>query len=249
MQKIKLNLPTKIIGQQIYFFKEIDSTNNKAIELATKEVSEGTIVLAKKQTSGKGRFKRKWFSPSGGIYLSIILFPYINVKYSWHFTFISALSVAKTIQKLYNLPVKIKWPNDIIINNKKVSGILTEIEQKNNFIKFAIIGIGINLQKIPDEQEKITSIEEETNKKISYWQTLKKLFIEYENNYFNFQKNGFVSILNEVKYLSYDLNRFVRINYNKEIIEGYAIDIEENGGLVIRTESGFIKVIKSGEII
>lgn len=247
MQKIDLKLPTKIIGQEVYFFKEIDSTNNKAIELAKNGIFEGTIIIAEKQTGGKGQFKRKWFSPLGGIYLSIILFPCINTKHSWHFTFISALSVAKTIQKLYNLSVKIKWPNDIIINHKKVSGILTEVDQKNNFIKTAIIGIGINLQKIPYEQEKITSIEQEINEKVSYWQILKELLIEYENNYFNFQKNGFDSILNEVKYFSYDLGCFIKVKSNEDLIEGYAIDIEANGGLVVRTESGFIKVIMSGE--
>ncbi|MBU4309989.1 biotin--[acetyl-CoA-carboxylase] ligase [bacterium] len=182
--EIKRDLKTKILGKRIYYFKEIGSTNDCAIELARppageagKGAREGTIVIAEVQTKGKGRLGREWSSPFGGLWLSIILRPKILPTQAPRMTVIAALGVAKTIRELYSLDAFIKWPNDILIRSqlgtirangrmrkkgsrvfKKVCGILTEMEAEQDTVNYVVIGIGANLnidvKKFPIEFRK-----------------------------------------------------------------------------------------------
>ncbi len=145
-QEILWRLNTKIVGQKILSYDTVDSTNTVAFSLAEKGASEGTTVFAEAQRKGKGRLGRNWVSPkSGGIYLSAVLRPQIHPDQASLITLLAAVSCAKTIRKTCGLQALIKWPNDILVNNKKVCGILTVMQAQDNKVKFVILGIGISV--------------------------------------------------------------------------------------------------------
>jgi BirA family biotin operon repressor/biotin-[acetyl-CoA-carboxylase] ligase len=240
-------------GVKRFFYEKIDSTNTQAKRLLKKNpcLPEGTVILAREQTRGHGRRGRKWFSPPGGLYLSLILYPKLNLKYTLYLTFISALSATETIEKLYPLKVLIKWPNDLILDHRKLGGILTEVEEEKNLIKYAIVGIGINLEKIsppPQISTPITSIEEGVNQKINHEEFIEELLKNYEKKYLLFQQKGPEMILEKVKSFSYELGKLVKVRYNHRILEGYADDLDETGALLLRTESGLIQPVSAGEV-
>ena len=151
-EDISLDINTKIIGKKILHFKTIDSTNHFARTLIKEEIDEGSIVVADIQTSGRGRNNRLWSSPIGGLWFSVILYPDISSKKGMTVTMAASVSVADAIKKSFGLNTEIKWPNDILINGKKVCGILTEIETKNDRIFYSIVGIGINVNNDLDSE-------------------------------------------------------------------------------------------------
>ena len=165
-EKIKEQLRTDFVGREIKYFAEITSTNEVAKELASRGAEEGTVVLAETQTQGKGRLGRRWLSPKGGVWFSVILRPRISAKYSYQLTFMTAVAVAKTIRKLFKLNAEIKWPNDVLVNERKVCGILTETSTRGDAIDFAVVGIGVNanvdLASFPKNlRASVTSLEAE----------------------------------------------------------------------------------------
>ncbi len=270
--EIKRNLKTKILGKKIYHFREIDSTNDFAIELARKGIEEGTVVVAEIQTKGKGRLGREWSSPFGGLWISIILRPKILPTQAPRMTVIAALGVAKTIKELYSLDAFIKWPNDVLIWSrpetirangrirkkesrvfKKVCGILTEMGAEQDTVNYVVIGIGANLnidiRKFPIEFRKdATSIEKELGRKIDRVEFTRRMLEEIENFYLLFKKRGFAPILREWKKISATLGRRVKAVSGRRIIEGKAIDIDSDGALIIRTEEGKKERILAGDV-
>jgi BirA family biotin operon repressor/biotin-[acetyl-CoA-carboxylase] ligase len=143
--EFKKNLKTKYLGKDLIYFNSIASTNDTAFKIAKENTSNGTIILAETQTSGRGRGIKKWLSPYGGLWFSIIIKPKIRPLKISLITLLTGLSVAETIKKMLNLDAKIKWPNDVLIDNLKVAGILCESEIIKDIIKYLVIGIGINL--------------------------------------------------------------------------------------------------------
>lgn len=241
------NLDTQIIGKKaIYHYEDIDSTNNKAYELADKGGTEGTIVFAEKQSHGKGRMGRFWASPTGGIYMSIILRPEVEPAKICALTLAVAVSVAKAIDNTCGTKSSIKWPNDILIEGKKVSGILTEIKAEPDKIEFLILGIGINVNVNLNKLPKASAVLRADRIKI-----VQSVLKEIEKVYYQFLKKGFVSIRDECKALSCVIGKTVEINVSAGFSskKGTAIDIDENGALVIKTGDGKIKHIFSGDVI
>ncbi len=211
---------------KIYRYKEVTSTQKIAKKLVENGAEEG-VVVADLQTEGRGRLDRKWISPLGGLYFSIVL--KINEK----LPLISAIAVAQTLKK-NDLDAKIKWPNDILIKNKKIAGILIECINE-----YAILGIGINIDKTP--LESATSIKDEgvhVSKEALLNQILEHLY---------FYKSA-ENIVEEYKKLSDTIGRFVRIKTVKEAIEGKAVDIDEHGKLIIEKDNE-LKTIISGDCI
>lgn len=244
---------SKIIGKKVYRYEKVSSTNDIASKLSKE--GEGIVVIANTQTKGRGKLGRTWFSPKDkNIYVSIILQPKINSKYSPRITLICALSIVQTLNEIFNLDTKIKWPNDIFINNKKLGGILTEINTTRDIINYAIVGIGLNLnmekEDFPEDLREISiSLKQILGYLVSKDFVLEKILQKIETNYLIFQKDGFMPLLQKIKLYIYNLNNFIKINFNKQIIEGQIIDLDDNGSLLLRTSNGFIKPIISGEII
>lgn len=246
---IKAGLKTQIIGKNIQYFKETESTNIIAREIAG-SVEEGTVVIAESQTGGRGRMGRKWISPEGGIWLSIIVKPKIQPLYASRITFLAGVSVAKTIRS-YGLQAKIKWPNDVLINGKKVCGILTEIEAEIDLIDFCVVGIGIDAnvdtESFPDEaKETSTSLKKELGSGINRVEFVQKLLEEFESLYLKFQKDGFSPILEEWRNMSATIGEWVKITTQARTIYGEAIGVDSEGALVLETGEGKLEKVVAG---
>lgn len=250
----KLKLKTKYIGKGLHYFDEVNSTNEKANELAV-DVEEGTVIIAEKQKKGIGRFGREWISPKGGVYVSVILKPKISPIDASKMTLIAGIVVAKVIRKL-GLDAKLKWPNDILIHRKKVGGILTSISTKEYKIDYIIVGIGINanvdISTFPKEvQKSVTSLKEELKREVSTEKIIEDILYEIEMNYeiFKFKKGNFTYLLNEWKRLSDTIGKKVKINMRTEVIEGEAVAVNSDGALILKLEDGSLKNIIAGECI
>jgi len=245
----KLN--TKVIGKKIYSYKEIGSTNDAACNLALSGEAEGGVVIAEYQTKGRGRLGRKWVSPRAkGAYFSLILRPDILPRDIAVITLLSALSVAKTIRETLDLAAFIKWPNDILVNKHKVCGILTELNGEIDKIHFVIVGIGINIntkkELLPKEA---TSLSIEKGGEVSRLEFVKRALRNIDKYYRIFNRGKRDEIIEEYKNLSAVLDKRVQVNYHNTLISGHAVDVDKEGALIVRLDSGFYERVTAGDVV
>lgn len=208
------------------------------MELAKKGEKEGAVIIAETQTRGRGRRGRSWLSPPGGIYLSLILRPKIPPLDSSLIVFLSAVAVAESL-KAQGLSPTIKWPNDVLLRNKKVCGILTEMKTKEDKIDYLVAGIGINVNTdlsllAKEIREKSTSLKEILKKDIDRNGFIKTLLISLEKWYLEFINKGKEKIFKEWQGYANIMGRQVRIDEPNRSIEGRVINIKENGALVLK---------------
>jgi BirA family biotin operon repressor/biotin-[acetyl-CoA-carboxylase] ligase len=245
------HLNTKFIGKKIYYFDTVSSTMDIAFQLGIKGLPEGTIVLAEAQTKGRGRLGRSWFSPKyKGIYLSLILRPRILPHEAPLLTLMSAVSICEAVKEKTGFNTQIKWPNDILIHNKKLGGILTELNAETDVSRFVVIGMGLNV----NNDKKIltqgaTSLREQKKEEINRLDLLQEILHKIEENYLIFQRKGAAPIIDKWREWSISLGRRVRVICQKEHIEGQAIDIDIDGGLLIRDDSGLTQKVMSGDVV
>jgi len=249
--EISWHLNTKFIGKKIYYFDTLSSTMDTAMELGIKGSPEGTVVLAEAQTKGRGRLGRYWFSPKyKGIYSSLILRPKILPNAAPILTLLSAVSIWESIKETCGLDTQIKWPNDILLHNKKIGGILTELNAETDTIRFVVIGIGLNVNN--DKKtlaQGATSLKEQTKEEINRISLLQEILRKIETNYLLFQKEGSAAIIQRWRNYNTTLGKRVKIICQKEHLEGEAINIDIDGGLLIRRDSGLIEKILTGDVI
>lgn len=251
--EIKWNLKTKIFGKEIHPFESVGSTNNIAYELAAKGSPEGAIVIADAQTKGKGRLGRKWASPQeAGIYLSSILRPDIIPNDVPKITLVAAVSAVKAIRKFSGLEALIKWPNDILISDRKAGGILTELKAEMDRVDFVILGIGINVNTartaLPDGGTSLKA-ESKTSNDFSRIELIKLFLQMLEEEYLKFKNGKFSNIRTELKSYSCTLGRHVSVRASdKKTFHGKALDIDENGALIVKLDSGTKKIFLSGDV-
>ena len=231
---------------KFYYFKTLSSTNSKAKILAKKDLDK-VIIIADKQTSGKGRFKRKWVSSIGGLYMTILLKEkdLSRVKY---LTFIASIAVAKTIRK-FKLNAKVKWPNDVLIDDKKICGILTEtISGKKNY---ALIGIGLNVNQKKFNKEisnKATSLKTETNKNYDISNILESIIKEFNNLYQHYNKKNYNRIIGIWKRYSHTLGKKIKAETLSGTYVGKAVGVYKDCSLLLKLENGKVKKIIEGDI-
>lgn len=249
--EVARHLNTKFIGKKIYYFDAVSSTMDAALQLAIKGLNEGTIVLAESQTKGRGRLGRNWFSPKyKGIYLSLILRPRILPNQAPLLTLMTAVSICEAIKAKAGLTVQIKWPNDILMHHKKLGGILTELNAETDLSRFVVVGIGLNVNN--DKKAMLagsTSLKEQKKESISRLELLQEILRKIEEDYLVFQKNGGEAIVNKWREWNITLGRRVRVICQKAHIEGEAIDIDSDGGLLIRNDAGLIQKVMSGDVV
>jgi len=241
-------LDTKIIGKKILFFEEVDSTNNKAKQIALEE-NEGTVVISEMQTSGRGRRGREWYSPKGGIYVSFILKPNVSPEKASQLTLVSSLALVETLNSMNcNLNATIKWPNDVLILGKKISGILTELSADMENINYIVVGVGINLNTEKEIlPENGTSLKIEMKEEASIKLFLKSFLEHYDSTYQEYLNGKIDLIIERWKNNSDTLGKNVKIIGINETFEGLAKDIDENGALILKTKEKEIKVY-SGDV-
>jgi len=246
-------LKTRILGQAALYFRELTSTNDFAKELATRGAREGTIVLAETQIRGRGRIGREWTSPQGGLWFSIILRPSVLARQATRLTLLASVAVAKTISKLYDLKTEIKWPNDVLIDEKKVCGILTEGEIKGTLLKYVLLGVGVNanfnIDALPVHlRDSATTLKQQLGKDVELETLLCRLLEEAESYYEMLRNHRYELVLNDWRRLTNFLGSHVRVESNGEKIEGVAVDIDSDGALIVRMKDQTLRRVVSGDV-
>jgi len=249
-EEITTGLDTDIIGKDVFYFKSISSTNIYAKQLADKDVREGVVVIADIQTHGRGRKNRVWLSPFGGLWFSVVLRPKILPEKGMLVTMVASIAIVQAIKEITDLDPVIKWPNDILINGKKICGILTEIDVKKNIINYAVVGIGINVNnEINDEIKKMaTSISIENGSEISRVRLLKCILKYFDKNYKKLITGDFNAIKKLWSSYAKIIGKAVKIKDNGNTISGIISDVDENGYLILKTKDNLHKIF-NGDII
>jgi BirA family biotin operon repressor/biotin-[acetyl-CoA-carboxylase] ligase len=244
-------LNTKFIGKKIYYFDSIPSTMDIAQQLSMKGAPEGALVLAETQTKGRGRLGRSWSSPKyKGIYMSLILRPQIQPGLTPMLTLLSAVSICEAIKEVTGLEMQIKWPNDIVMHSKKLGGILTELNAEMDEVRFVIIGIGLNVNN--DKKVLLASaasLKDIKKEEINRIELLQEILRRLETNYLIFQKKGSQPIIEKWRDYNITLGRRIKVFYHRKHIEAEAVDIDSDGGLLLRNDSGLIQKITAGDIV
>ena len=251
--EIESLVDTKWAGKNVVYYDEIDSTNNRAKEAGDNGAAHGTLFVADMQVAGKGRRGRVWKSPSGSsIYMTILLYPDIPPVKAPQLTLIMAIAVAEGIREVTGLETKIKWPNDIVVNGKKICGILTEMGTNGVKINYVLIGVGINvnLKEFPEEmQDKATSLILEGGHEYDRNQVIAQVMKYFEINYEKFiQTCDFTHLLDDYHRILANLNQPVRVIDGDRSFEGICRGIDEKGELLVERQNKEVVKVSAGEV-
>lgn len=245
-------LNTKVLGKKIYYFEEVGSTNNEAKALCREWPEEGTLVIAEKQSGGKGRLGRTWESPSKtGIWMSLVLCPEIMPQYASQITLVAGLGMCEAIKDITGLEAKIKWPNDIVVNGKKICGILTEMSAQVEAIDYIVVGIGVNVNmtSFPEELPYASSLALEGGKSYSRREIVARFLQIFEKDYEAYKQNpDLEAIIGRYEANCITLHQMVKIISRNEEMIAKAEKINKDGTLVIKMTDGTVKQISSGEV-
>jgi len=245
---ITKGLKTYIIGRKAIYLPSVTSTMDAARRYALKGAPEGTIIIAGEQTGGRGRLKRSWISPRGNIALSIILHP--DIKALPYLIMIASLAVVKSIESVTGVKTAIKWPNDILIGEKKVGGILIENEVKRDKIVYSIVGIGINVALKVDNYAEITdtatSLKKESGKGNLNLEIIRLLFKEFDRLYLKMPDGKAIYKAWREKLVT--LGKKVKAAGGTQTIEGVAEGVGEDGSLLIREDDGTLTKVVAGDV-
>jgi BirA family biotin operon repressor/biotin-[acetyl-CoA-carboxylase] ligase len=245
---IKNNLSTRIIGREILYFPSVTSTNDIAKEKARQHITEGTVVIADRQTAGKGRLNRTWTSPEGVLAYSVILYPSISQLPC--LIMIASLSVVRAIKIITGIQAQIKWPNDILINGKKACGILIENSVCGHKVDYAVVGIGVNanvnLEIYSEITATATSLLRESGHSIELIPLIKQLLIELDKLYLSIADNK--SVFEEWRDNLITLGKKVRATSGDRVYEGIAESVESDGSLILRQSDGTRTQISQGDV-
>ena len=251
------DLKTEVIGKRVYYFKEIDSTQNFAQQIALDKKENGTIIIAEKQTAGRGRLNRKWTSPKGGIWFSLIIHPKFDVSSSTLIPILSAVALSKSIKSVLGIDTEVKWPNDITLNGKKVAGVLVDASFQANKIDYLILGIGINFDIDAKKLEKrlsktpnfygINSLRKKDDK-IPPKLLLKEFLLQFEKNLSQLDNGEKLKIVKEWTKRAAGIGKKITINTSNGKISGISKGIDNDGALKVKA-SKETKKIFAGDVI
>jgi len=238
--EITQNLNTKFLGKRVYYFDSTDSTQNFAMEIASNDKENGTVIISKKQTVGRGRMKRKWKSPTGGIWMSIIIHPKFDVSYTTLVPIATSLALCMAIEKILKIKPELKWPNDVTLKGKKVAGVLVDTSIISNEIENMVLGIGINFKIKPHELAStikktpnfygVTTLVKKNEKALPLVQ---QFLYELENVFQLINSRRIKKIKSEWTKRSSTIGRNVSIITSEGNVNGKAVKIDSDGALII----------------
>jgi BirA family biotin operon repressor/biotin-[acetyl-CoA-carboxylase] ligase len=241
-------LETRFIGRKVLYYPSVTSTNEIAKQEARRGAIEGTVIVTGEQTRGRGRLKRAWLTPEGNIALSIILYP--DISYLPSVIMLASLAVVYSIEEVTGLKSQIKWPNDVLINGKKVCGILVESDVQGNAVNYTVIGIGININlkpaDFPEIQLTATSLFNELGRGVPRLSLIQHLLVEIERLYLIVSNKG--SIYEEWRDKLVTLGKNVRITAGETVYEGVAESVARDGSLLLRGMDGRLTKIVAGDV-
>jgi BirA family biotin operon repressor/biotin-[acetyl-CoA-carboxylase] ligase len=245
---------TRVIGRDIRVFEETTSTNDVVEKLARDGVREGVVVFAESQTSGRGRLGRKWLSPPrNGLWFSILLRPDMRPQTATQLTVASATALRQAIESFTGLKPHIKWPNDILVNGKKVAGILTELSAELDQVKYVILGMGVDVNLTagefpPDLRDSATSLSLELGKTVLRPALAVEILRELDENYARVVSGQFAVVADDWAAHCATLGMDVIIRAGPRLLRGRAESLGEDGALLLRTEHGHLERITGGDV-
>ena len=252
--EISAGLQISRIGRRLVCYRETGSTNDDAFKLAEEGVEEGTVVLAEAQSHGKGRLGRRWESPAGlNLYCSVILRPPILPVRAAQLTFLSVVATARAIEAVTSLRPSIKWPNDLLLNGKKVAGLLNEMSAETEKVNFIVLGIGVNinmgLEQFPDDlRHPATSLLLEAGRPVRRLDLARALLEALDALYDSYLLNGYGPVREEWLARCSFLGRRIRVNFQDNELQGTAEGIDEEGALLVRTPDGGLERVLAGDV-
>lgn len=244
----------QVIGRDIRVFQETQSTNDIAEKLARDGVREGVVVFAESQTQGRGRLGRKWMSPRGkGLWFSLLLRPGLRPQAATQLTVAAATALVRAIQNFTGLKPAIKWPNDILVQGRKVAGVLTELSAELDHIKYLILGIGVNVNLVagdfPADLRKLaTSLRIETGQTFRRADLAAAILAELDRDYERIRKQQFPALADEWESHCSTLGHRVTIDMGARLLQGRAESLDDDGALLLRTEHGHLERVVGGDV-
>lgn len=255
VEAIRSGLKTHQFGQTLYLFDRIESTNTTALTLAEQGAPEGTVILADSQTQGRGRRGRQWISPPNvNLYLSIILRPNGDPKRVGLWSLAAAVAVARMIEQTTALPARLKWPNDILVHAKKVSGLLLESAIYSGRVKHLVLGIGLNVNLtrdvLPDFlRSSVTSLREEVGRDLDRIELLQRLLEQLELQYQSFRTEPPQKVMENYTALSETLSQTVTVQVQDREWTGNVIGLTPEGALILRKNNQAEVIIRSEDVV
>jgi BirA family biotin operon repressor/biotin-[acetyl-CoA-carboxylase] ligase len=245
-------LKTRYLRGPIHHFEYLPSTNDMAKELGSKKAAEGSLVVAESQTRGRGRLGREWDSPPGaGLYVSLLLRPPLPPTEMPQITLTTAVAVVRALKRATGISPGIKWPNDLLVDGKKLGGILTEMETESDQIRHLVVGLGLNVNNRefpPPLDRTATSLALISGSAFCRRGILRAWLEEFEALYDLFLNRDFGTILDEWRRYSVTLGQTVTVRQGPRAITGLALEVAEDGGLLLQQETGEVVRVNSGEI-
>ena len=230
---------------RIHYVAEADSTMDLAKEMARKECPHMTVVIAGRQKKGRGRLRRVWLSAKGGLYFTLVLRPDIPTELTPRVNFFAGLVMARTLQRMYGIQAMVKWPNDILVEGRKLVGMLAEMEAEADMVTCMNIGIGINVNNRPGPKEQeATSLKQLLHRNVSRARLLSEFLDQFEKQ---FNPDAIENVIDEWKKYTLTIGRQVRIVTTRETTEGLAVDVDASGALILKLADGSIKRVISGD--
>lgn len=252
--EIAAQLHTRFLGHAICYQESVTSSNEVLKKLADKEAADGTLCVAEEQTGGKGRLSRGWFSPKGkGLWFSLLLKPTFLPQEAPKMTLLSAVAVVQAIREVCHVEAQIKWPNDVLLEGRKLVGILTEMSAEFGHINYLVVGIGINVcvprEMVPEDlRQAAISIADVTGQKVDRVALLAKV-LEYMEQYYEIAcREGFGPIFDQWRKFSITLGKQVKVIAPDKTYIGTALDIDDMGALQVKKEDGTVETVLAGDV-
>ncbi len=231
--------------EKIHYYPEIGSTMEIARDLARKGCPHFTVVIAGRQTKGRGRLQRQWFSDKGGLYFTVVLRPEIPAVLASRVNFAASLTLAGTLRRLFGIEAGVKWPNDILVNEKKLCGMLSEMETRSDMVSFVSIGMGINVNNDPAVSEpNAVSLKNILGHEVSQKELLSAFLNDFEKR---IDDGNYENVVDEWKKYTITIGRHVRVVTTKEVLEGRAADVDRDGSLILENADGTKKTVIYGD--
>lgn len=235
----------------VYYFDVVTSTQDVAREMAERGAPEGTVVLAEEMVAGKGRLGRKWYAGKGGLWMTIVLRPSMPPRKAQLLSMVSSVAVVEAVGKALGIKLSIKWPNDVLFEKRKVSGVLVETSISGGRVDYSLVGIGVNVNnEIPPElKQTAVSLKELVGALVPRVPLLHSLLESFDSLYHGLGRGDASMVINRWKACSATIGRRVRVVCWDGVLEGLAIDVAEDGSLLLKVDDGSILVVNAGEVV
>ncbi|MEK7475576.1 MAG: biotin--[acetyl-CoA-carboxylase] ligase [Candidatus Coatesbacteria bacterium] len=252
--RIRAGLRTRVVGSTVVSLRRASSTNDVALHLAARGCPDGLVVAAEAQWAGRGRLQRAWHSPAGaGIWCSIVLRPECTVAEAQALTFLGAVAAARAIRALHDLPVALKWPNDLVLGALKLGGVLAELEAEGTVIRHAVVGIGLNVNLAQSEfpaplRATATSVRATLGARVDRAALLCRVLEELDRRYAVLRSEGPGSLVAEAGGLMPMAGSIIRARDHARVLEGTVTGLDDDGALLVRLLSGSVVRLNAGEV-